>query len=197
MSATEWIAVSGVMLIVAGLCGLAMEHAQPGRCGQHLLVVLLSFAATMGFLLLCFGCGSAPRLMAETRVRPEADAGPQQAEAGGDLTQFLQQQQETLNRLVSVQQSQATHLADRIDRVGELTQDVQTQMYDLGPRRAEFESERLGIESALKDQMLGVLVGVLILAIAAPAFGGPWFYIVGIIVIVVALFGPKLFGFLL
>ncbi len=150
---------------------------------------LMKAVALMSLLALC-GCGTAPEL------RPSAEAAAT-AEAEGDLTQLLTQQQETLNRMVSLQQSQATRLADRIGEVGELTQEVQTQMYDLGPRRAEFERERLHVEGALKDQMLGVLVGVLILAVAAPAIGGVWMYPLGIAVIVLALFGPKLLALLL
>ena len=150
---------------------------------------LMKAVALMSLLVL-FGCGTAPEL------HPSVEAAPT-AKAEGDLTQLLTQQQETLNRMVSLQQSQATRLADRIEEVGELTQQVQTQMYDLGPRRAEFERERLHVEGALKGQMLGVLVGVLILAVAAPAIGGVWMYPLGIAVIVLALFGPKLLALFL
>ncbi len=147
--------------------------------------------------MLAIGCGSIPGVQTRAALKPHARTAPLEAEAGGDLTQLLTQHQETLNELVSLQQSQATHLADRIEEVGELTQDVQTQMYDLGPRRAEYERERLHVESALKDQMLGVLVGVLILAVAAPAIGGVWMYPLGIAVIVMALFGPKILALVL
>ena len=162
---------------------------------RHLVItwkdVLLAAALAVLLLVALGGC-AAPGV----RQRPEQDvrtAIEPVVETLGDVRQDLRQVQQTVSEVRNTQQSQAVELAGQIRDVGEVVQNVRTQMYDIGPQRLKLEQERLGQQSMLHYQLIGVLVGVLFIALAAPAVGGTFalaFYVAGVLIIVMSIAGP-------
>jgi len=140
--------------------------------------------------LIC-GCGPMrPQTVSEPSQVPTAEA-----QAEGDVWQALASIQKSISSLMEVQQSQSTQLSRKIEGVESLVQRVETRMYGPSPEQAEIEQTRLRVQEVRFYQLLGVLTGVLMIALAAPAVGGSLviaFYVTGIALILISIFAPLL-----
>lgn len=134
-----------------------------------------------GALLAACGCGG---------YRPGGSATPSPTvtvepsiQTDGDVVQRLETIQETLTEVQNLNASAQTDLLGRVERIESLTQTVSTTMHDIGPQQAEIEGKRLTLLFKVAMIGLGMVVGVVLIALAAPGVGGaliPVFYITGL-----------------
>lgn len=157
----------------------------------RLTVVCVLCVLSVSVVMLCLGCGG-PTARAAPVAEPTATVAPR-IEAEGDVHQILETVQETLNRIEQTQQSQRTELAGKIQDVESVVQNVEKTMYGLSPEQLQLEQDRLREQSWRFYQLIGVLVGILMIALAAPAVGGTLvfaFYIAGGVIIIASVFFP-------
>ena len=147
-------------------------------------------------LVLIFGCKAPPAPAAASHVEP-AVSTPVTAEARGDVTQELATIQKTLSRIENTQQSQRVEMADKIEGVESLVQQASTTMYGLSPAQAEIEKQRLKDQNSERVTVVGVMTGLVLIALATAAIGGPVLLIVGIVIVAVALLAPVLLPLIL
>ena len=101
----------------------------------------------------------------------------------GDVQQTLETIQETLTEVKNANASAQTELLGRVETIEQLTQSVQTTMHDLGPEQAKIDGQRLSLVFKVAMVGLGIVVGVVLIALAAPGVGGaliPVFYVAGL-----------------
>lgn len=157
-------------------------------------------AVMIGFVALsCCGCPGSQ--VAKPVIEPRLEVAPR-VDAGGDVAQQFKILQDTFTRMEQQRNSQVTDLIGRVDgRIESIEQNVEKTMYGLSPERLALEMQRLEQTGISRYQMQGIIVGVLCIALAAPAVGAAWmiaaFYVIGIVMIVVSIFAPLLVPLLL
>lgn len=138
-----------------------------------------------------FGCSAPGSAEAEPEQTVSAEIAPV-IEALGNVEQSIQNVQETVSAIEQNVGSQGAELAKDIHDVGQVVQNVQETMYGLSPEMLELEQDRLDAASVRQYQLIGVIIGFLLLALAAPAIGGSfvaflWIGGIGLIIGVAAL----------
>lgn len=132
--------------------------------------------------LLACGCGGLRPGGATAAPSPTATVEPSIV-TQGDVTQRLDTIQETLTEVRNQNASAQTELLGRVESIKNLTQSVQTTMHDIGPEQAAIEKARMASYLKIAAIALGIFIGALLIALAAPSVGGALvtvFYLTGI-----------------
>ena len=146
------------------------------------LYMLVVFVMIGVFLLLSAGCGGFRPGGVNADPSPTVVVEPSIV-AEGDVEQRLETVQETLTDIKNLQQSAQTELVGRMEGVENVVQNVKTEMHDLGANQLNLEKERLDHQFKTQAIIAGLVIGIMLIMIAAPAVGGvlvPVVYITGI-----------------
>ena len=135
-----------------------------------------------GAILCAYGCGGFRPGGATTAPSPTAMVEPSII-TQGDVQQTLETIQETLTEVKNLNASAQTELLGRVESIENMTQTVSTTMQDIGPEQAKIEAKRMATYFKIVTVAIGIFVGVILIALAAPSVGGALvtvFYLTGL-----------------